>query len=299
MKRKILLVAALVLVSAISLPSITLATHIQAKVGDTSLSNDDAACSNCLYLDDWDTALGKSKAKSYTQGTITVSIIAKDDTNGQRARIEVTSADVGLNGNDWIELRNMKATTTAAFTTEFYIGFWSTFTDEPHTASTTPPLDVNYQLTLSPNGTLKSGASGANGATVKSRGWIGFPVESDGSVLDANWHKIQSADLTKTITTTNYTFFGSSLNQLWGHTAELTSSRVLEGEQSYTMPQSNDILLIQLTSPGLVIQNTASQQPPCPSCPSCPPCPPWPYLGWSILVVVVIVIIYNFIIIRK
>lgn len=281
MKQQTLHAAVLVLILTIGLPSVSLANHITANIGGTDYTNVDSECNNCLYLD----AAGGA-AKSYGS----IKIAANDYLHYGRARVEVTSSQNDAS-NDWIALKNVKITTTTAFTNEYRIAFWSTFNNDPYTdALSAPTKEVTYQLILV-GGTLKNGAVGANGATVRAKQSIQY---------GGTWYPSVSQNLPstppQTITNANFVFFGNPNNTSfqWGHNPELNGARVLQGEFWFTMPQATDTLLLpgapDQSPSGLIVQNVATQEPPCPLC---------VYLNWIVIAVLLSILagIINFIMI--
>jgi hypothetical protein len=235
-----LLVPVLFLVTTMGLPTVSLGSHIKATIGDPSVpgntyQNDDAICSNCLYLDN-----AGGAAKQYSGN---VSIAAKTTVGGQRARIEIGD-DTQV---DKIALVNAKITVSAPVTTEYRIAFWSTFNPNPTTGA-----NVWYKLVGTSAGNLLRGFNAAGGDTVRARGSIEYTAGS------GSWTTIGGGDLQKTISTgpaVNGNFFtGTTIKSLqW--TGPLTQARVLRGEFWFTMQNTSDILSLPV---GISVYNDTS-----------------------------------------
>lgn len=179
--------------------------------------------------------------------------------------------------NDSLVLKNAKITTSTAMTSEYHIAFWGTFTNPPST-----PGNVSYQITSTGSSVTRGGpTTAATYDTVRARGNIGIPLQSDGSA--ANWYQITNTDLSQTITSSSYLFFGnpSALTQPWLTSwPQLTGSRKVMGDFWFMLKnlQGRQDVLSVSSSPGIKVWGTTNMGEDggtqCPDCPVCPDCTP-------------------------
>ena len=185
-------------------------------------------------------------------------------TSSGPARVEVGPDGQG----DRITLKNAKITVVSgsALPINYQITLWSTFTDPPTRQGGAEVL--NYELIGPSIGTVKRGTSGASGDVVKARGFLGYPVQTDGTVVTGDWKQLTSTSgnlqLSQTIAFGSYNFFPTSAGTITESFprvggAPLNGLRILKTEFEFKLTNAIDILTISHTS-GLILKNVGATE---------------------------------------
>ena len=247
------------------MPVFSYATHIQATVaavgagGAPIQNNDSTDCSPDGLLCSLTLSNANGSAKTY--GPIKIEAYY---TSAGPAKVEVGPDGSG----DRISLKNAKITIVpgSVLPIDYQITFWSTFTDPPTRQGGTET--ISYELVGTSIGTLKRGLQGASGDIVKARGFLGYPVQSDGTVVAGNWKQLTSPtgnpELIHNIVVGAYNFFPTSngtIAELFPRAggAPLSGLRILKTEFQFKLINLNDILMIPHTTP-LILRNAGATE---------------------------------------
>ena len=211
MKAKLVVVSMLLMLSMIGAPVTSVAqTTVNADIGGTQKTG-----TSPLDI-------------SGTYGNIT---ITQYDTAAGAARVEVVGNDAS---QDFLVLKNAKITASAPVT-DYRIAFWATLTPAPNSPT-------EYQTRI--NGSLMRGPNGANGDSVKVKGWM------DSAQI--------GTDISKTITCNTPPPCGL-INVTKTGSMNPSGNRVLKGEFWVTMTTANDVLnLPPGGTNGVAVKNTTA-----------------------------------------